>query len=374
METRFEKFLCVAVFCFLIFFTSSTTFAQGTLFELPIIGGVGTRVPIIPDPMYMTASYAYTSSFQLTDISASIFESLRLTEHDAGKTFTIYEFDKYPEFVTFLDNLTNGVDDRLQNVRSFCDIGGEGGTDLESAYFGEMTPNGIDFAGYQINSISLQIDSLTMSCNPDQDQYWCDSSISGKLLIDAQLLDSDLDGVPDEQRLLEYSDLDMNGIDDREQNDLRCLYNKEKAAQICVRIPPEAQSFGLLRTVNPESIVDNEGKPQDFPFGLLSFRLVVERGASTKIIIYFSNVAPLGSKWFKYDPIIGWADFSGFGEFASDRRSVVLELTDGGAGDSDGRANTIIIDPSGVGTLNTAGGGTAGGGGGGGCFINATRL
>jgi hypothetical protein len=372
MKTRFNKCFFIAVFCFLIFFNCFITFAQGTLFELPIIGGGGTRVGIIPDPMYMTASYAYTNDFQLTDISASIFRGLTLTEYDVGKTFTIYEFDKYPEFTIFVDNLTNGVNDRLQNVRSFCDIGGGGGTDLESAYFGEMTQNGIDFEGYQINSISLQIDSLTMSCNPTTlDQYWCEYSISGKLLIDAQLLDSDLDGVPDEQQLLEYSDLDMNGIDDREQNDLRCLYNSERAAEICVKMPPEAQSFGLLRTVNPDRIVDNEGKPQDFPFGLLSFRLVVEQGATVKIIIYFSDGAPLGSKWFKYDPIIGWSDFSRFSEFTYDRKSVVLELTDGGAGDIDGRANTIIIDPSGVGTLDVVGNGTNGGGGGGGCFIGA---
>ena len=336
----------------------------------------------------MIVSYAYTNIPQYTDISASIFKNLRLTEYDVGKTFTIYEFDKYPEFITFVDNLTNGVNDRLQFADSFCDIGGSASTALESEFFGEffgiMTQNGIDFEGYQINSISLHIESLTMSCNVSQPYqyppYWCDYTVSGKLIIDAQLLDSDLDGVPDEQRVLEYSDLDMNGIDDRKQNDLRCLYNTEKAAEICVKIPPEAQSFGLLRTVNPESIVDNEGKPQDFPFGLLSFRLVVEKGATVKVPIYFSEAATLGSRWFKYDPIIGWSDFSNFTEFTYDRKSVVLELTDGGAGDIDGRANTIIIDPSGVGTLDTSGDGTTGGGGvssgsgGGGCFINATAL
>ena len=68
------------------------------------------------------------------------------------------------------------------------------------------------------------------------------------------------------------------------------------------------------------------------------------------------------------DPI----GFPGHAAFSADRQSVTLRLTDGGAGDLDGVANGVIIDPSGpdalAGKENPA---VTGGGRGGGCFVPA---
>ena len=70
--------------------------------------------------------------------------------------------------------------------------------------------------------------------------------------------------------------------------------------------------------------------------------------------------------------INGWQDYSDHATLSGDRRSVILELKDGGFGDGDGTENGIIIDPSGLGTASysiPAATTSSESGGGGGCFI-----
>jgi hypothetical protein len=153
--------------------------------------------------------------------------------------------------------------------------------------------------------------------------------------------------VPDDHEVNEYSDLDGDSVDDSEQEDMRCLYTSDGECEICVKIPFEISSFGLVRIIQPEIIGNNNQKPGDFPFDLLSFRMEVEKGATVTMPIYFSQEIPIGSRWYKYDPEIGWLDYSDFAVFPSDRKSVLLKLADGAFGDIDGRANSFIIDPSG---------------------------
>jgi hypothetical protein len=70
------------------------------------------------------------------------------------------------------------------------------------------------------------------------------------------------------------------------------------------------------------------------------------------VTIYFSEEAADGAKWYFYDSINGWVDYSEHATFSPDRKSVRLELKDGGYGDSDGVANGIIVDPSGFGVAS----------------------
>ncbi len=78
-------------------------------------------------------------------------------------------------------------------------------------------------------------------------------------------------------------------------------------------------------------------------------------GDQAEITIYFSEPAPQGGRWFKYDPIEAtWTDFSTQTDFSQDRYSVTLYLEDGGDGDADGIANGIIVDPSGVGVSSSS--------------------
>jgi len=87
-----------------------------------------------------------------------------------------------------------------------------------------------------------------------------------------------------------------------------------------------------------------------------------------EVIVYLSQPAKSVDRWYKYDSLNGWQDYSAHSWFSADRRAVTLELQDGGYGDADGIANGVIVDPSGLGS--SGGSSSNGGGGGGGCFIS----
>jgi hypothetical protein len=130
-----------------------------------------------------------------------------------------------------------------------------------------------------------------------------------------------------------------------------------------------------IKSIDPYDISESSNRSDEMPFDAISFKIKVENAGDTAlVIIYLSGEAPSGSRWYKYDVINGWQDFSDHAIFSEDRKSVTLELKDGGFGDADGTENGVIIDPSGPGTasLNIAttpssSGGS--GGGGSGCFI-----
>jgi hypothetical protein len=105
------------------------------------------------------------------------------------------------------------------------------------------------------------------------------------------------------------------------------------------------------------------------PWGLISFRLTVASpGDTAEVTIYFPAAAASSASWHKYDSINGWQDYANHATFSPDRRSVTLELQDGGYGDADGTTNGVIIDPSGLGSASPSES-ESNGGGGGGCFI-----
>ncbi len=84
----------------------------------------------------------------------------------------------------------------------------------------------------------------------------------------------------------------------------------------------------------------------------MSLRLRVQNPADTvTITVYLSQPAPDGYQWVKYGPVKGWYVFPG-AVFSSGRRSLDITLTDGGAGDGDGLANGLLIDPAGAGTTD----------------------
>jgi hypothetical protein len=106
----------------------------------------------------------------------------------------------------------------------------------------------------------------------------------------------------------------------------------------------------------------------------VGFRILTNAPGETVLIgICLEDAAPANTGWFKYDTILGWQNYSSNTWFSSDRKTLFVELTDGGDGDADGIVNGVIVDPAGLGdntTSTTAGveaGDTAGGGKG--CFI-----
>jgi len=202
-------------------------------------------------------------------------------------------------------------------------------------------------------------------------------------MTDANFEDANNDGVPDHQEVEGIQDLDGDGIDDASQKDIMVLKSEVGNANIGISVKGSDTVLELLsvEAEDPQELQPNPAgdvpKPEDIPFGLIDYKIIVEQpGDEALVTIYFSEAAPEGSKWYKYDPIEGaWYDYSAYSEFSEDRKSVTVLVKDGGFGDLDGIENGIIIDPAGIG-VNPAGNGaitTSSGGGGGACFISATN-
>ena len=112
----------------------------------------------------------------------------------------------------------------------------------------------------------------------------------------------------------------------------------------------------------------------EMPWGLIGYKIDVETvGAEAKVRIHFSEAVDANAKWFAYQSVEKWQDYSvleGKSEFSADRKSLVLTLQDGGFGDEDGIENGIIVVPlSGFGIVTVVE--TSGGGGSDTCFIGA---
>jgi hypothetical protein len=180
--------------------------------------------------------------------------------------------------------------------------------------------------------------------------------------------DQNQNGVPDDQEIDDPNmDLDNDGNPDINQGDMKCVNTGVGAAQIGIKEGTNVTSIECLMWTDPDSIDDTQNKPDDIPLGLFSFKVLVDNeGDTAEVTAYLSEPAPAGARWYKYDAINGWVDYSAHAVFSADRTSVTLQFMDGGFGDADGVANAIIIDPSGIGVA--AGG--DGGGGGGGCLIS----
>jgi hypothetical protein len=182
--------------------------------------------------------------------------------------------------------------------------------------------------------------------------------------------DQNQNGVPDDQEIDDPDlDLDNNGIPDINQGDMKCVNTGGHGAQMGLKKGANVNAIEHLMWTDPSTIDDMQNRPDTMPLGLISFKIVVDNAGDTaEVTVYFSEPAPAEAKWYRYDAINGWEDYSAHAVFSADRTSVTLQFADGSFGDADGAANTIIIDPSGPG-VNASGGGS--GGGGGGCFVSS---
>ena len=189
--------------------------------------------------------------------------------------------------------------------------------------------------------------------------------------------DADSNGIPDDQEVDVTVDVDNNGILDVDQMasdpKFKCLDAEGGNVQVAVEGTTNVVSIESIKYVDPATITDKTNKPDDLPFGLLSFKLTTDNpGDSVEVAVYFSESFPAGAKWYKYNSVNGWKDYSAHTTMSADGKSVVLQLKDGGHGDADLVENGIIVDPGGVvvptaTTPTSSEGGSSGSGGG--CFI-----
>ncbi len=171
-------------------------------------------------------------------------------------------------------------------------------------------------------------------------------------------------------------DLDGNGIPDGDQNNIAVVSNGS-GLYFGVVLPDEIM-LEYLEWVDDATVPDTTNRPDAFPLGLVSFRVLTAFiGDTVELTIYCSQPIPEGAIWYKHDSVNGWYDYTAHAVISGDRMSVTLTLQDGGIGDADGIANGVIEDPSGPALFisNDGDGGgddtgaNGGGGGGGGCFL-----
>jgi Tol biopolymer transport system component/flagellar hook assembly protein FlgD len=183
-------------------------------------------------------------------------------------------------------------------------------------------------------------------------------------------------GIPDHQ---EGDILALNLSDDVDKDNVKCLKTFDENHTIGLSASSSI-TITALKSIDPATITDTRNQPKTFPVGLIAFKLVGEnKGFSASLTAYFSEAADTNAFWLKYTTEDGWQKYSDYSNvmFNEDRTQITFTLQDGGYGDSDGIANGIIVDPSGLGIYTsstpdpnpTTGGGD---GGGGGCFILAS--
>ena len=165
--------------------------------------------------------------------------------------------------------------------------------------------------------------------------------------------DLNANGIPDAQEVESTVDLDMDGVQDNLQRDVKSVKMEGRSVQIGVSIKGSPKALGIesVESEDPgQSSSYASGIPARMPFGLINFKIAVAHPGDEAVVkLHFSEAASLRGTWYKYDPIDDtWHDFSAYAQFASDRRSVTLTLRDGGPGDADGVANGVIVDPAGI--------------------------
>ena len=114
---------------------------------------------------------------------AVLFDQFALTPADSGHTFTLNE-NNDPDFANARITLENGNPDLVVFTYGV----GVAGTGLtsESNYFYPLPPgsNGIDLQGFSIGSISLVVDSLTLT-TPGSNPNGTDIYFRGRIAVNA---------------------------------------------------------------------------------------------------------------------------------------------------------------------------------------------
>jgi hypothetical protein len=197
----------------------------------------------------------------------------------------------------------------------------------------------------------------------------------------AETNDTNDDGVPDDQEVGVGVDLDGNGVHDvDEPENIVSVQTTDASTSFGVAKESDAiTSIDTVEIIDPSTISDATNRPTNLPYALCSYRITVNAvGAVAYVTIYYSEPIPEGMSFHKYDTITGWSDYSSHTTFNGDGRSVTLEVKDGGYGDTDGKANGVIVDPGGIGAgdsgiSETGDSGVVSGGdsGAGGCFISS---
>jgi chitinase len=194
--------------------------------------------------------------------------------------------------------------------------------------------------------------------------------------------DGNANGIPDDQEIAEYLDLDNNGQQDQFQNKMKSLRSMRGDVSVSIdgAKSPSVVALSAVQAVD-HGLLDSPpySGSLNLPIGLLAFKVITAGvGDVAEVTLHFSRAVPTNNDWVAFSMTEGYENYAPSSSWSADRRSVVLRLQDGGSGDLDGVANGIIVSMGAYGSLrNTPSnldGSGSGGGGGGGCFINSLKF
>ena len=106
---------------------------------------------------------------------------------------------------------------------------------------------------------------------------------------------------------------------------------------------PDGMSLVNVTALNPASLNPLPPKDANVPFGAFGFTLLGGRGFEADVTLYLPDTTPPIDAYFKFQNSI-WTQFESAVITAGGTR-VALHLVDGRAGDGDGTANGVIVDP-----------------------------
>jgi hypothetical protein len=167
--------------------------------------------------------------------------------------------------------------------------------------------------------------------------------------------DTDGNGINDEQEVDISVDLNEDGLPDAEQEIIKSIVLPAMNQPIGLDIEASDTVLAILflEAVDADSLSVSDtvkGRVKRMPTGLINYKLeVAEPGDTATVTVRFSEAMHPNAKWMKLDVITGtWIDYSAYCQLSEDRKSMTLDLVDGGYGDDDGVANGIIVDPAGL--------------------------
>jgi len=226
------------------------------------------------------------------------------------------------------DSITLGLDDA-------SNLTGLDGTLTASA--GNQDPNGDTVPGV---AIFFDITYATNLSNlPERIvlEATADGLLGVSVEIEVAAPDSDGDGVPNN---MDQSPNDASSATPPAATDTGTISVDVSDTQ--------GAALSDVSAITADDPFNQAGRPEGigFPDGLVFFNVDdIDPGATVPVTITFPTTYPDSAKYYKVDE-------DGFHEFQDaviNGNTVTLNLTDGGAGDSDGEVNGKIHDPGGVG-------------------------
>lgn len=160
--------------------------------------------------------------------------------------------------------------------------------------------------------------------------------------------DTNRNGISDDQEVQDDVDLDQNNISDNGQGDLKTFKTPSGNMLIGVKGASRVKGITMALSLEADKMEDQESKPDGLNEEMVCFQVECEKPGDTVLVtLLFETPIPENAAWIKYNGDDGWYDYSSSTEISEDRKSVTLELTDGGWGDADQEVNGFIIDPIG---------------------------